>query len=902
MRQFQNIKTYIFIALLIGVLGPREVFALSSEIPADISAGGRHVLALKKNGEVWAWGDNSEGQLGSLSIGAKSFQPIKVSLPAERRAISVSGGDRHSLILLDDHTVIGLGVGLEGGLRLGGNGGKYSFIPGLTDVTAIAAGGLHSLVLKKDGTVWAFGSNICGQLGDGTQTDRATLVEVVGLKNKHIVAIAAGLQSSYALTKDGCVFTWGMDVTARADENKTNRREPVQVEGLTGIKAIAAGWRHAVALKSDGTVWFWGKRWNGIFGIKDTEDFVSQPQEVAGIGDAVKIAAGSEHTVVVRADGAMWAFGSNTKGQLGTEEAWPGSVIFTPQPSVLKNNVEKVTAGIDTTYALRKDGNISAFGSFESGQMGDGIGSHATAVQVYEETKADNVTCGISHTAIRRVDGTVGWVGFYDTEKFAREEKNPNDQSYKLKILMTLGTIIQVASGNHHSILLRSDGTVWAYGKGEKGQLGDGKNETSMIPVQVTGLTNILAIAAGGESSLAICSDGSVMTWGSNEFGQLGDGTTDDRPRPVTVSGLPQIIATAPGEGQESMSKEERTICAMGKDHALVRAADGTLWIWGNNKDRQLIGSADTIIKTPQKVPNLTDVKSVAAGEGFSLALLKNQTVFAWGKNFVGQLGLGNEVATPTPTSIPGLTSVAQIAAGTWHSLARLKDGTVKAWGLNDLGQLGNGTFNNRNSPVTVQGLERITDIAAGERHSLAVRNDHTIWSWGSNEYEQLGVSATREHRSAIRLIADSADVDADGMLDSAETIYFGDLAHTGTIDSDGDGWTDIQEVSFGTNPTLADTDRDNLRDIADSLPHPASVRNHLEGDRSTRQNHRSEKNQNNPSAPSLNHTVKGLIILPAESASPQKTAVSTGVDRALGAFTKAEQIKITFPRQGSVL
>lgn len=86
---------------------------------------------------------------------------------------------------------------------------------------------------------------------------------------------------------------------------------------------------------------FGGKRWNGIFGIDDTKDFVVEPEQVAGIHDAVRIAAGSEHTVIARSDGSMWAFGSNSKGQLGNEEAWPGSVIFTPQASAVKGDIEK---------------------------------------------------------------------------------------------------------------------------------------------------------------------------------------------------------------------------------------------------------------------------------------------------------------------------------------------------------------------------------------------------------------------------------------------------------------------------------------------------------------------------------------------------------------------------------
>ncbi len=342
-----------------------------------------------------------------------------------------------------------------------------------------------------------------------------------------------------------------------------------------------------------------------------------------------------------------------------------------------------------------------------------------TPAQVTEESRAEQVACGASHIVIRRTDHSVGWLGFYDAQESSQGEKNLNEQTDRLRILNSIGNVIQVASGDEHTLLLRSDRTVWAYGKGDKGQLGNGQNRHSLVPVRVSGITNALAIAAGGDSSLAIDGEGLVATWGNNEFGQLGDGTTDNRSTPVTISGLPPITAAT-----------------MGKDHALaVSKKDGNVWIWGNNKDRQILDHSTAKITAPQKVPELSRVKAVAAGKAFSLALLNDNTVSAWGpspESSPDGRDRGNPLVTSTPTQIPGLENVVQIAAGPSHALARLQNGTIRAWGLNDLGQLGDGTRNNQHSPVTVKGLEGITDIAAGAKHSCAVRNDHTVWSWGS--------------------------------------------------------------------------------------------------------------------------------------------------------------------------
>ena len=365
----------------------------------------------------------------------------------------------------------------------------------------------------------------------------------------------------------------------------------------------------------------------------------------------------------------------------------------------------------------------------KSEQLPDETLSKLVPIQVLKEPRVKQVACGASHTVIRRTDHSVGWLGFYDIEKCPQREKNVNEQTGYLRILDSIENVIQIASGDEHTLLLRSDRTVWAYGKGEKGQLGNGRNETSMIPVPVTGLTGIVAIAAGGDSSLAIDGDGFVATWGSNEFGQLGDGTTDNRSTPVSITGLTKVAAAA-----------------VGKEHVLVCKEDGTVWIWGNNMDRQIIDSSETKITAPKRVLQLSGARAVAAGDRFSLVLLNDNTVSAWGASPDGQKTLPsrrkslsdgqngtlkNLLITSTPTQISGLENVVQIAAGSSHALARLQNGTLKAWGLNDLGQLGDGTRKNQHSPVVVKGLEGITDIAAGAKHSCAVRNDHTAWSWG---------------------------------------------------------------------------------------------------------------------------------------------------------------------------
>ena len=124
--------------------------------------------------------------------------------------------------------------------------------------------------------------------------------------------------------------------------------------------------------------------------------------------------------------------------------------------------------------------------------------------------------------------------------------------------------MVAIAGGDSHSLALKSDGTVWAWGYNGCGQLGDGSTTNRLTPVQVSGLTGVVAIAGGGSHSLALKSDGTVWAWGCNDYGQLGDGTTTNRLTPVQVSGLTGVVAIAGGGA-----------------HSLALKSDGTVWAWG---------------------------------------------------------------------------------------------------------------------------------------------------------------------------------------------------------------------------------------------------------------------------------------------------------------------------------
>ena len=310
-----------------------------------------------------------------------------------------------------------------------------------------------------------------------------------------------------------------------------------------------------------------------------------------------------------------------------------------------------------------------------------------------------------------------------------------------------LTQVTAVSGGVGHSLALRADGTVWAWGWNGYGQLGDGTTSDRLRPVPVPGLTGVVAVAGGAFHSLALKGDGTVWAWGWNPFGQLGDGTTVSRLRPVPVPGLTGVTAVSAG-----------TL------HSLAVRSDGSAWAWGWNGVGQL-GDGTTVDRwAPTRVPGLTLARGVAAGGLHSLAVKQDGSVWSWGWNLFGQLGDGTTVERHSPVRIadlPYLSPVTAVAAGSYHSLALRQDGSVAGWGFGNVGQVGNRSTDSSLTPVNIESVYDTVAIAAGAFHSLALGANGRVTGWGWDYFGQVAgvgrfevqhpaVIAALDHTSAI--------------------------------------------------------------------------------------------------------------------------------------------------------
>jgi alpha-tubulin suppressor-like RCC1 family protein len=325
------------------------------------------------------------------------------------------------------------------------------------------------------------------------------------------------------------------------------------------------------------------------------------------------------------------------------------------------------------------------------------------------------------------------------------------------------GDWTQVSAGIGHTLALKSDNTLWAWGDNTYGQLGNGTRVDRSFPVQITSAIGWTSVCAGADYTLALKTDGTLWAWGRNNSGQLGDGTNIDRYTPVQV-------------GTESTWSK----IAAGYGHCLALKNDNTLWAWGLNKSGQLGDSTFIDKNYPVQVGPAGNWSLIAAGYGHSLAIKKDSTLWTWGLNDNGQLGDGTFVTSNVPAPMGSENNWVAMSAGYAHNLALRNDGTLWAWGDNSYGQLGEGTTNDRNTPGKIGNSDDTwAAVAATHKHSLAIKTDGGLWAWGRNNYGQLGDGTIADK-------IDPVQVESGSTWTMVATGFY----HTGAIKTGGTLWT----------------------------------------------------------------------------------------------------------------
>lgn len=339
----------------------------------SVSAGESHSLVLLNDGTVWGWGSNSYDQLG---IEDPKGSVVPVQLQDLHDICVISAGSNHTVALdaqgfvwtwgqYGSHQTYRLNRGNTVVLSLS----KPIILPGLNNIVMVASGNHHSLALDNLGRVWAWGQNGYGQLGDGTVDATSEPVLIKGLDN--VVSISAGALHSLALKSDGTVWGWGNNLMRQLGPNLGREvLSPSKIDGVENITQISGGFGHSVALAKDGRVWIWGViDWTSIPEITDdiVVDQYYDPTLLEFPSPAIAVGSGSDHSIVLLENGQVWAWGTNTFGQLGN-----GTLFKNIEPSQVMGlpTIRLLAAGGYHNIVVDESGILWGWGLDEDNQVG----------------------------------------------------------------------------------------------------------------------------------------------------------------------------------------------------------------------------------------------------------------------------------------------------------------------------------------------------------------------------------------------------------------------------------------------------------------------------------------------------------------------------------------------------
>lgn len=704
-------------------------------------------------GTLWAWGSNSSAELGDGTLVSKS-SPIKIGALTDW--VQVDSGT-HSLAVKSDGTLWAWGANGHG--QLGdGTQGTFSYksspvkIGALTDwagATINAGLGGASFVRKADGTLWAWGYNTFGELGDGTRTFKSSPIKIGALTDW--LSAVNGNELCAAVKTDGTLWTWGRNFFGgMGDGTITAKSSPVKIGVLTDWAQVAVGDGGVIALKRDGSVWTIGNNSSGQLG-DGTIVSKSSPIRVGALTDWAQVDLYSSRAYAIKNDGTLWAWGDNAFGGLGD-----GTVAKKSSPIKIGTLTDwkQVSSTNDGVVARKVDGTVWAWGWNDYGQLGDGtVVSKSSPIKIGALTDWAVVTGGSTHIiALRGISvppsgsepGVLyswgqGWVGDGTTNSYSSPLKIGVATNWKA-----------VANGQKATSAVKTDGTLWGWGANINfwGQFGDGTTTNKSTPTQVGALSDWKQVSQGMDDVGAVKLDGTLWTWGRNQRGALGLGPVGIRVSATKVGTLTDWKQVSMGNQVCVAVKNNGTLWAWGYgfygippnggadlsspvqvgtktdwvsakvsspssyEQAVAIDAAGTVWVWGySNYSFPGVPSA-TQYDTPTQPALLVGVvwsQYIICGSNFCLAIKPNGTLWGWGFQAGAYLGQGGSTTTPIQVGTRTDWVSTTIAS---NGIAILKDSSGFLWSLggNYYGAAGQGNSTDGAAYSTPTRIGALTD------------------------------------------------------------------------------------------------------------------------------------------------------------------------------------------------
>lgn len=347
----------------------------------------------------------------------------------------------------------------------------------------------------------------------------------------------------------------------------------------------------------------------------------SVPKSETMQGEVKSIATYYTHSMVVMADGTLWAWGQNYAGQLGD-----GTTEDRFSPVKIMDDVTMVSTS-EFSMAMKNDGTLWAWGKNDRGQLGDGTTENRlNPVKIMDDVKSVSVSHHAFHTAVIKTDGSL-WVWGAHLEGSMGNGTTFNDYYPQVPTKM-MENVVSASAGGNVVMAILEDGTLWAWGPDSEGSLGNGTNTGSIMPVHI--MDNVSYIKANAEFTSAITTDGALWTWGFNQYGMLGNGT----------------------RGGEHYSPEKIMDDVIYTDGTKAITADGTLWAWHFSAILDADGNSELKHLSESPTAVMDNVAQVSGSSYFALILMEDGTLWGWGQNEYGQLGVPSATYFAEPTII----------------------------------------------------------------------------------------------------------------------------------------------------------------------------------------------------------------------------------------------------------
>jgi alpha-tubulin suppressor-like RCC1 family protein len=709
-------------------------------------AGQQTAYAIRSDGGLFAWGDNSYNQ-------ANSVNTLPLSSPTQIGSSSwsiVSTGLQFAMAITSDGKLFGWGRNDTG--QLGVTASTFTW-------TKVSSSGLHTLAIRSDNRLFAWGLNTSGQLGLGDTVPRSSPVQVA---SGSYTQISAGLSNSYAIRSNGSLFAWGDSSQGQLPLIVQARSSPVQVgtgivnsayfNGTTDYLTLSSNAAFAVGT-GDFTIECWVYSTN--IGTSQTIYDTRSPIDTANIGYDLYISS-SGPTLRFGTNGVNYITGgttliSNTWYHVAVSRVTSGTTslqmfINGVQESATYTTLQNHT---NNTPKIGSNGSTQFFSGFISNLRvvtGQGLytGTFTPSTSPLTKTTVGSTGSG----AAGSLSGTVVLLTCQSTS-FVDNSNNSfpiivigNPRTDYLQIPFATSTqsytynswsLVSASQTLNYVLATRSDSTLYGWGNNTNGVIGSYSlqslsNMVVISPVQVSGGGSWTSISAGGGHSLAIKSDFKLYAWGNNTIGQTAQAGT-------TFSW---------------------TQIAAGINHSVAIRSDGILFTWGQNNGGQL-GLSDTVYRSSPVQLGSSSWSQISAGSSHTIAIRSDSTLWAWGYNNVGQVGLGDTSNRSSPVQIGSVNTWSKVSAGSSQSFAIRSDASLYAWGLNvSFGELGDGTVINKSSPVQVGSPTSWTQIAVGSSFTGGIDTLGRLYTWGYNLQGQLGSGVTAYRSAPVQVTGNS--------------------------------------------------------------------------------------------------------------------------------------------------